>query len=184
MINLMLYYILSSSVVFFYGVGLNRLLIIKKDSHSFFISILRTFLVTNCVVIVSYAMSKFVLIPLNLSELFTFFVIFIFIGFSILFNLLLKIEPSDLTEDFVVPLLSIFISLNEGLSLFSCILITVSCIISFYTFLIMIFSYQKRFNLYSKSEGLKPFCLLLISFAIVIIALCSWNVSWLTAGLN
>lgn len=184
MINSVFYYIFACSIILYYGVGMNRLLILKKDYVSFFKSILKAYLITGCTVSISYFAIRFALAPLSLTELYPYISAFSFLLISIPLHMFIRTGTADLAEDYAVPFLTILISLNEGESFFSALIISASCITAFYLFLLIIFAFRRRFKLYTTEEGLKPYALLLISIAVVIIALFCWNVSWLSIGIN
>ena len=93
-------------------------------------------------------------------------------------------EPIDITEDYAVPFIIILISLNEGAGIVSSLVISLSCIFSFYLLGVIIFALRRRFRLFGQEQGFKSITYLLISIAIIFIALFSWNASWFTIGLN
>lgn len=80
--------------------------------------------------------------------------------------------------DFSIPLLSVFLGLNEGIGIASAVTISCVSIISFYCMVIIFHCVRERIIFYTVERGLKTYCVLLLCLAVVIIAICGFNVSW------
>ncbi|MBQ5998357.1 MAG: hypothetical protein IJL70_02670 [Treponema sp.] len=184
MFNSIFYYLFGCSVIFYYGIGLNRLLTLKKTYSSFLFNIIKSLIITLVPVTLSYFVMHFVLIPLKMVELFPFVTILILISVAIPVHMMIRTGTPDLTEDYALPFLSVILSLNEQTSLINGLVICICCISAFYLFLILIFAFRRRYRLYTSEDGFKPYTLLLISIAVVIIAFFGVNNSWLLHGLN
>jgi Na+-translocating ferredoxin:NAD+ oxidoreductase RnfA subunit len=183
MINLFLYYLFSSSIVLYYGTGINRIITLKKNKTAFIMSILKALLITVSSSVISYLINIFVLIPLGILSIFPFITALFFISISFCLHSLLKTGSFDLGEDYVLPFMVVLMSLNEGFSLVSVILINFSGVLSFYLLLLLVFALRRRFSLYQNEKGFKPYFVMLISISVIFIALYCTNVSWLTLDL-
>ena len=179
-----LYYILSCSVILYYGFGINRLLTIKKDYKTYIKSFVKALLITASTTALSWCLIRFVLSVLDIIEFYPVLTSLFFIVISIAVHAFIKTAPIDITEDYAVPFIIILISLNEGAGIVSSLVISLSCIFSFYLLGVIIFALRRRFRLFGQEQGFKSITYLLISIAIIFIALFSWNASWFTIGLN
>lgn len=184
MLILIFYYIFAASLVLFYGAGINRLLPTKKTYLYIAKAISKNLLVTETTASLSYLVIKFILFPLNLYELYSFVAVIIFLPVAFGISIVMSADSNDITEDFVVPLLITFVALNEGVNILEILIIVLSCVASFYIFVLTVWAFHKRFSLYSSNTGIKSYCLILFSIAVVIVCLCSVNASWLAIGLN
>ena len=77
----------------------------------------------------------------------------------------------------------VLMSLTEGFSFLSTILICVSGVLSFYLLILFVFALRTRFKIYQKDAGEKPFFMLLLGTAVLFIAIYGFNASWLNLGL-
>lgn len=184
MVSSILYYLFSATAILYYGIGVNRLLTFKMDFSSFAKSLFKVLILTVFNILIDYVFIKFVLIPLNILEFFSVVAVGFFTLICFLIHFFLKQLAFDFNDDFVVPFLIVFLSLIEGFSLVSCLVINLSLLVSFYGFLFLVYSLKLRFFSYDREEGVKPFALILISLSIVFIAFYSWNVSWINLALK
>lgn len=184
MLRIIFFYLFSGSLVLFYGVGLNEELKLKKNVFSWFKSIFETLLITLSTVSLTYFLSKFCLLRLGVEELAPFLAVLFFAGICFGLKKIIKSNYFNLSEKFIIPFLIVLVSLSEGFSFLSTVLICACCVFSFYLFMILVFSIRKRFSLYQKDTGLKPFYILLLSLAAVFVAIYGFNSSWLMLGLK
>lgn len=184
MTRLIIYYIFSSSLIFYYGIGINRLLTLKKDYKTYFLSLLKTLCLTLLTTFLTFCLNVFVLKSLSLDVLLPLFMGLIFILLSYLFNLLIKIGPFDLGEDYVLPFMITLLSLTEGFSFATALIISATSTVSFYLLMLFIFALKRRFALYQKESELKSFNVLLFSIAVLLIIFYSSDASWLNFVLN
>lgn len=184
MLSLVLYYILSSSIILYYGVGVNRIITLKKKTSAYILSLLKALIITCSTSSVCYLLNYFLLIPLQINEIFPFFTALVFVLISFGLHSLIKTGSFDLAEDYVVPFMIILISLNEGGTILTCLFINISSVFSFYLLLLILISTRRRFNLYQSEKGFKPYYIMLITICILFIAVYSINASWLMLDLN
>lgn len=184
MLKIIFFYLFSGSLVLFYGLGLDQELTLKKNVLSWLKNILKTLLLTVSTTSLTYFFNKFVLLSLGVEEILPFIMALFFAGITFGLKLIFKSNYFSLSEEFIIPFLIILVSLSEGFSFLSTILVCVCCVLSFYLFMILVFSIRKRFSLYQKDSGLKPFYILLLSLAAVFVAIYGFNSSWLMLGLK
>lgn len=184
MINLVLYYLTAGSVILYYGTGFNRIITLKKNPISFLISFLKALIITISTSVLNYFICSLILIPLRILDIFPFVTALFFVIISFSLHSVIKTGSFDLGEDYVVPFMIVLISLNEGFSLLSVILISTASTLSFYLLLLLIFSIRRRFRLYQSEKGFKPYFIMLISLAVIFTALYCANASWLMLDLK
>lgn len=178
MLSSMIYYLLSASAVLFYGIGIN-----KSISHSDLLSAsvltcFKSLFAAGSATAVSYLLVNWLLVPVQLSDLFPFVATLLFIFFSTLIEIFIGIGIRQSPVDFSIPLLSVFLGLNEGIGIASAVTISCVSIISFYCMVIIFHCVRERISFYTVEKGLKTYCVLLLCLAVVIIAICGFNVSW------
>lgn len=182
MIFTFLYYLLFSSAVLYYGIGLNRSTLVTHIPQILPI-ILKNLLTVIIASVLTFLFNEYILIPLNLIEIFPLIALLIFATLSIFFESIIRITSGKVTSEFCISYLVLILSLNEGLSLIDVILINVSCFLSFVLILPFLKVIKRQNSLVgniSIHANLKA--LLLISIAVLIMALSVFNVSWLNSG--
>ena len=180
----MIYYLLSASAVLFYGIGLNKSISHSSDFSSSLLTCIKSIFAASSTTAVAYLFTNWLLIPVQLSEVFPFFATLIFILFTTLTEIFVGIGVRNSPIDFSIPLLAVFLGLGEGLSLWGCVLITCMSILSFYCMVIIFHSLRDRVSFYTTEGGLKMYCILLICLAVIMIAISGFNISWFNLYLN
>lgn len=183
-LSTILYYLASSSAVLFYGIGINRTISINDDLSESLISCFKSLTTGISTAALSYLIVIWLLVPADLSELAPLVAILFFIIFTSLSEIFIGIGISKTPTEFSITLLSIFLGLNEGISLGYSVLITSVCIISFYFLVIIFHSVTERINFYTNRNSLKIYAILLLCLACAIIAICGSNSSWLILSLG
>lgn len=184
MLSIVIYYLLSSSAVLFYGIGLNKTI---SHSDSFSMASLTCFksLFAACsTTAISYLMVNWLLVPVQLTEIYPFIATLLFILFSTFTEIFIGIGVRHSPVDFSIPLLSVFLALNEGNSIGAAVLISAMCVISFYTMVLMFHCVKQRVSFYTVEGGLKTYCVLLVCLAFIMIAICGFNITWLNLYLD
>ncbi len=181
MFNTIFYYICTSSIILIYGVGLNRLLTLKNTVNSIALSCVKALCTSSVTVLITTLLVNSLLAEAQLTELYPFIAIIIFIVIGTLVEIFVSIGVSQSLTEFALPMLTVLVAVSEGLSPTHSIIICFSCIAAFYIFLIFIASIRRRIMLCVPDGGIKEYTLMLISLGIVVIASCAWNVSWLNS---
>ncbi len=184
LIMTILYYILASSAVLFYGIGINRTVSLHEDFSSVFLSCMKSLSTAAATTSVGCLVANWLLVPVGLSELYPFIVIIIFLIFTLLIEIFVGVGIKNAPLEFSVPLLSTLLGINEGISVGYAVIIACSCILSFYFLIIIFHSIKERINFYSQESGLKNYCIVLVSLAFTIIAISGWNISWFNVVLS
>lgn len=182
MITVLFYYLFPASAILLYGIGMNRVIVMSGNlSGSFISSVKSLFSVTGSVVL-SYLFIQYILVPVQLQELYPLVCVLIFIAVSVLCEVIVRITTGQSAAEFTISLLCILLALNESTSLVESICIALTCIISFYLFTYVVYTIRKRVERSNPSADFKSSSLLFLSLAAIMIALAAWNVSWLNPG--
>ena len=184
MLEIIFFYLFSGSIILNYGVGLKQVLTFKKNPKCFFKDFFKTLFIAVFTTCLTYVLNELIFVRLGIIELYPFFMTVFFVAFSFGLHTLVKTKGFDLTENYIVPFMIVLMSLTEGFSFVSTILICLSGVFSFYIFILLAFSLRNRFKIYGKDAGERPFFMLLISMAVIFFAVYGFNASWLTLGLN
>ncbi|WP_191014167.1 hypothetical protein [Treponema zioleckii] len=178
MLHTILYYILASSAVLFYGIGIHRIASIKGNDSEIVLSAVKALSTTASTTSLSYLLVDWLLIPAQLTELFPLVTILVFLVISLIIEIFLGVGLQKSPLEFSVPFLSTLLGMGEGISLAHAVVISCSCILSFYLLIIIFHSVKERVSFYAPKTGLKSYSVILLSLAVVILAVCGWNTSW------
>lgn len=179
MLSMVFYYVFSASVIFYYGVGLNRILTLKKTPRTFALSFCKAAAVTLCITSIGFLLENAVFIPLGIIDAAPFIVA---ASFSV--HAFVRTGPFDLVEDYVVPFMIVLVSMTEGGTYIAALAIDLCSVVSFYLLLLIVFSLRRRFRLYQADEGFRPVLVIIMSLCAAFIAFYGANASWLDLGLN
>ena len=174
-----LYYIASASAVLFYGIGIARTISMKEDASRTALSCVKALSCASATASVSFLVNCWLLVPVGLSELFPFVSTLVFLVFSALIEIFIGVGIGKSPAEFSVTLLSVLISLNEGLSVGHAVVIACSCVASFYLVVLIFRSIRSRVGFYTDPRGIRVYPVLFLSLAVVILAIFGWNLSWL-----
>ena len=172
------YYVLSSSVFLLYGIGLNNLISSNSSYGSLMLTGVKSLMSATATAAVSYLIVNALLAPAQLSELFPLVAVFVFVTFSAVIEVFIGIGLQNSITEFGVPLLCVLLALNEASSIGYAIIIVTACICAFYVLYGIVFSLRNRFDMFASAQGLRIYCMLLVSLAVILIALSAFNVSW------
>ncbi|MBQ9205981.1 MAG: hypothetical protein IJ158_04645 [Treponema sp.] len=184
MISTFIYYFLSASAVLFYGIGINKSISHADSFSSSLLTCIKSLCATSASTAVAYLFVNWLLVPVQLSELYPFFATLIFILFTTLTEIFVGVGISQSPIDFSIPLLSVFLGLGEGISIASAVLISCTCVLSFYSMAIVFHCVRERVSFYTDEGGLKMYCVLLLCLALIMIAISGFNVSWFNLYLS
>lgn len=179
MINTILFYLFSSSALLFYGIGANRTLINSESFSSRFVSFIKCLIVAAGTSSLSFILNKVLLIPMGMVELYPFIAIVLFIIISLIVEILSSIGVRSTVSEFSVPFLSVLIALNEGITYAETVVISLIGVVVFYFMNIILWCLRGRIEVHYPDAGLKTISILMLSFAVIVIAVYGYNVSWL-----
>ncbi|MBQ8014243.1 MAG: hypothetical protein IJ257_07630 [Treponema sp.] len=178
MVQVIVYYLLSASAVLFYGIGINKSVSHAGAFSESALTCVKSLFAASSTTAVSYLLNSWLLIPTQLCELFPFIATLLFILFTTLTEIFVGVGVRQSPVEFSIPLLSVFLGLNEGIGIGSAVVISCICIISFYCMVIIFSCVRERINFYSNEGGLKTYCVLLLCLAVLMTAICGINISW------
>ena len=177
-----MYYAFIASAVLVYGIGLNTVAVTLDSMHVICFSLAKILFTVLTSAILTWLITKYILSPLNAAELYPLlsliilFLIFIFVDFAI------KIKNKGKEFEFSVSFLILILTVNECISLIDLIVAAISGTTSFLVLLYLIRAVRNRLNIPENSAMFKNLkTLLLLSIAILIVALAAANVTWLNA---
>ncbi len=176
------YYLLFTSAVFMYGVGLRKVVVVSNNMSHYFAWFARTLVSTVLSVIAVWFVAETFLNPYGLSELYPFFAILItiLIGQASyeLWNLLVKLD----TPEFALTFGTVILAINEGTSFLDTLAITLSCVLAFYLGAPLLYSFRWRMQYSDSNVVFRGGAMVFFSIAVVMIVLFGVNVSWLNFG--
>jgi hypothetical protein len=179
MFNILFFYVLVSSAVFVYGIGLNKIIIFSKKPNDilyFFSKEILSILLSVCI---CWPITKFILVPNGLAELYPFFCFFIIYLISVVItefaSRLLKKNVTGFFFSYCVLLLA----MNEGISFGNAILVSLACILSFFCMLPIIYAVRWKMKSSQQYISFKESAMLFLCIAVILFMLFAFNVSWL-----
>ena len=168
--------------VFFYGIGLNRVLLISESIKDIKFLYLKSLLCSFATVALSSIIVTSVLSPLGLQEFFPFICILIFIVFSTFLEIILQLASVKGGNEFFVSFFSILLAISESLSILEALLYVFVALTSFYTLVLITYTVRKRSKMADPLPVFKN-AVILFSLAILVLFILAFDVSWLTGGI-
>ena len=182
MINTILYYVFFSSVVLVYGIGIQRSVTLSKKKHDLLLKAVKMLICVSSTSALSYMLVYWLLVPLDLAELYPFVVILFFLAISVFIEAIIRITAKISAVESGVAIIFIFIALTESTSFSECVFISVTAVISFFEIIPFIIAIGRRNDLNGRKQEYEKTGFLLVSIAIIMLMLLSWNVTWLNKG--
>ena len=181
-VKMLLYYTFFSSAVLIYGVGLSRIVelpVTNLRSFLFYVKAMVSILSTS---LLSWIVTKNILMPLGILELFPFIAFLIFIGINAFLESLVRITTGTSTVEFSVSFIIIILSILESNSIIDCLMICVSCFLSFGTVVPLCYIFKKRICSNGSKLSDSFFSVFLIFLGCIILLLSIWDIGWLNKG--
>ena len=182
MISNTLYYLVYTSAILIYGVGLNRLTLICQHPYHVGLNCIKMLITVSSTSVLTYLFTKRLLTPYSLTELYPFIAVIIFTFISVFIESIIRITTGINSSEFCLSMLFILLSVNECVNLLECLLNSVVCVCAFYISIPFLYCVRKRIEVSRSVKDFENSSLLFISVAIFMILLLSWNVSWLNGG--
>lgn len=183
MITTLLFYTVFSSVILIYGAGLGAATVVSQGMKDLALPLVRIFSSVLSSAALTWVITKFILVPLKATLLYPLVAVLVFIAFSLFIDSLIRIVSGKAAPDFDFSFLVVLLALNESATLADVILISLSAFISLVLALPLLHSLEKRIDVAGNSMlHTNRKSLLLVSVAIVVVALLSGNVSPFTPG--
>ncbi len=170
-----LYYICFASVILIYGIGTNNVIELnsqKIKNLTFCIKVFISILISS---MLSWFITKGILVPLKLAELFPLVSFLIYICINTFLEALIRLTTGKSATEFVFSYLVILLSVAESTTFLNTLVISCSCICSFVLTIPFVLAFKKR-NSGINSE--KYFCRLFLYIAILILVISVFDVMW------
>ncbi|MGI5106281.1 hypothetical protein H0R94_04460 [Treponema socranskii] len=182
MIDIVLYYAFYASAVLFYGIGLERTAAL---SVAFDKSVFRPALQCGVSALAATFLTELIAVhllsPLGVSELYPLAALLVFAAVLSGIGFFMKTPSVIQKGECAASYLIVLLSLSESASPVDALIIAASCIFAFVLVLPVLSSLRYRIDIArAKNEGLNRHVLVMILFAILVIACAVWNVSWLS----
>ena len=166
----LLYYVAFTSVVFVYGLGINRAMTISEHPRKLFNGALKMFIRVSSSTAISYLVAGEVLAPVHLAEMYPLIAVLVFSTISIFIESVVRITTKKSTAEYTASILSVLLGVGEGASVLEAVLIACFCVISFLFAILVLYMLRKKF--YNKLG------LVLISISVILLTLHFVDVSW------
>lgn len=176
LLNTFYYYICFASVVIIYGIGTNKVIDLnfsKIKNITYCVKIVVSIILS---VIVSWLITKGILVPIKLVELYPLLSFLIYICINSFLEALIRLTTGKSATEFVFSYLVIILSIAESTSMLNSVVISASCLLSFLLIIPFIVAF-KQWNNDNNSE--KYYCRLFIFIAILILIISVCDETWL-----
>jgi len=181
-VNTFFYYTLFASIVLIYGIGLNKVVetgISKLFDFVYYAKASVSILATS---VLSWLIINYILVPLNLIELYPLLCFLVFICINTFLEALVRLTTGITTTEFIISFLIILLSCSESTSILNTIII---CLASYVALLITVpfsITFKKRVCSNGNFLDEKYFSLFFIFLAILILLITTWDIGWLSKG--
>lgn len=175
-LNTFLYYTLFASVILFTGIGTNKILSFNMDKIKSITYCSKIIISIFLSTLIGWFVTKGILVPLKLSELFPLVCFLIYICIDSFLEALIRLTTGKSAAEFIFSYLVIVLAISEGFSLVNVLTITLSSIISFIGIVPFIMAFKKR-NSDTKSDNI--YCRLFLYLALLILTLSVWDIAWI-----
>lgn len=181
-LNSFIYYILFCSSVLIYGIGFNRESVMCNYPRKVLFNAVKSYACVIISFLLSFFINKSLLIPLEIIEIYPFFSLIIYIAITVFFEIIIQVATKKSSAEFAVSFLILILSLNEASAVVEGIFICTGCLTAFYILIPILYALDKRMETSSANNMFKQKSLIFLSMVIIMIALYSFNISWLNSG--
>lgn len=181
-IDTFLYYTLFASIIFIYGIGIHSVIeigITKIKEVTFFIKVLISIFTSS---VLSWIVTAYILQPLNITELFPLVAFLIFVCINTFLEAIIQITTGHSSSEFMISYLIVLLSIMESTSLVYTMIICSSCLFAFGLLVPFCYTFKNRIQNDGYTINRKYYCFFLIFLGVLILALSSWDIFWLTPG--
>lgn len=180
MLSNIFYYLFYSSAVLIYGVGLDKLVRESKKPRHLWVEFCGTVICVMGSVLLTYLV-KTQMLKINMGELAPFVAVLMFLLINVFLNLVVKLSSGTSISEYTLSLLCVIFGICESGSILDCLLNSFLCVVSFYLTVPIIHALRKRIEMNGPNDGIRNLALLFMSLAVAMLALISWNVSWMSS---
>ncbi len=171
------------SAVCLYGIGMNRAIVLSSGRKGTVLSFVKSLLSAVATVSLSFLLTRYLLVPSGMQELYPIICVLIFGFMSVFFEGIIRLTTKSFAAEFSVSFLTVVLAINESLTMAEAVLFVICCLSSFYLLIPVLHAFRKR------NENAEPMSvfrnsLVLFSFAVLILWLLVFDVSWLNGGIS
>lgn len=177
MLSNLSYYIICSSTIMLYGIGLGEAVALSGSPRSVLGVVFKSLFCTTSSTVLTWLLCTYLLCPYDLYELFPFFCAIIFLTLSVFTEILVRITAKVSTTDWTLSMLSTLLAVNEGATLLEALLICIICILSFFVITALLGNIRRRLG--QMHSIITAESLMFISIAVILLSTLAWNASWL-----
>ncbi len=181
--NNFFFYLIASSAVLVYGIGLDSIVLVHRKARALIFSILQISIVVFASIVFAKLFIDLVLVPRSLLELCPFVTLLFLLTFYIILNIIFHISFNELNSIFPISFLFTLLAVSESLTILEALVIGAACIFSLFFIQLLLISFKKRFQFSRPPERISKLSLVYINIAVLMTALCVWNISWLNPGI-
>lgn len=179
MFQVLLFYTLISSAVFAYGIGLNKIIVFSKNPKDTLFYFSKEVIVILLSLCICWPLTKFLLVPNELTELYPFFSFFIIHILSlVLTEFCARVLKKNVTG-FYFSYCVLLLAMNEGITFLNAVTISIAGVLSFFCILPIIFAARWKMKSSLQYMSFKDGAMLFLCISVILFVFFSFNVSWL-----
>jgi len=180
-VSTFLYYVIFSSSVLFYGIGLNQTVEIGHAKVEKFTSLLKVFISIYASSILSYLVTSKILVKLELVEIFPIVCLLIFVSINGFLEALIRIITGLSATEFIISWLVVVLSVSESTSFINSIIICTSCLLSFMIIAPIVYSFRRRVYIENRLKE-RHYSLIMFFLCVLILLISAFDIGWLNPG--
>lgn len=183
-IDSLLFYTLYCSAVLIYGVGILQEAETSISRKKTAQTALKSFACALVAVSITYAITKLLLSPLGLTELYPLVALLLWTAFSVFFEIMMQLTSKKSSAEFAVSYLSALLALNESSNLMGAIVICVCCLADYYLLVPILYSFTSKIASAQNTDSFKQKIAVFLCMMVLLLALYALNISWIYAGVE
>ena len=183
MMSSFLYYFIYSSAFLLFSLGFENFTDAYNKPKNILLDLALMLFSVLVTVSILYLLNIFILIPGGFSDIIPFAAVLVFALIRmlvfILFSPFEKKHSLGNLARFSISFLFVLLCLFESSSFLDCLVTGLASILSYFLFVIIVYAIEKRIEISKPDHDFKSSVMIYMSFAILIICLFSWNLSWI-----
>lgn len=178
----LLFFLVFSSALYNYGMGLQTVLLKRASFKLFLISCLQVFLELFLSLSISWLLIQKALVPLHFTKLFPLIVFLSFYLFHTILSFLAELLKYEASKEFFVPILILILTIFHSINYLNAIIIGFSCLLSYFLSIPILHAIEIRIAKPHPRPLIPSTALVLISIAIIMLSLYAFDLSWIFNG--
>lgn len=174
-----LYYVLFSSVVLIYGIGLNKIAeigIVKFKETIFYVKCAIAIISSA---VISWLITYYLLVPLKITELYPLICFIVYATISTFLGGIIRLTTGRTTSEFAISYLIILLSIAESSSLLFTLFISLCSLLSMLIIIPFSLTFRRRLCSNGRLLDEKYYSLYFLFLAVLILLLSVWDIVWL-----